>query len=1197
MRFFRFCLTSVLVLCPLFAQGDRGTITGTIADPAGAVVANAPVEARNPSTGSVTQVASTATGNYTLANLPAGQYELKVTVPGFKTYVRQNIDVQVAQTLRIDIALEVGSASESVTVTAEVSLLKTESGDLSHNVESARLNALPVLGLGEAAAGTSGIRNPLAVTQLAPGTYYKANSDVRVNGAPANTQSIRVEGMESANGLMSFAQAQTQPSVDAIQELTIQTSNFAAEYGQAGGGVFNFTMKSGTNQFHGTAYDYFVNEALNASQPFVNTRQRQRRQDFGFTFGGPVTIPKLYNGHDKTFFFINWEKFIERQFINNQAITVPTDAYRAGNFAAASTGRQLALDPLGRPIIEGNLYDPSTTRIAPNGQRIRDLYPGNTIPPSQFDPVAVRLQNLIPRATLPGLQNNGIYPYPSERDTGIPAVKVDHNISSRAKVSYYWSKTSTASQFSPTRGASEGFPDMITATRGTFITSYVNRVNFDYTLRPTVLMHVGLGYQTNDFDDHTAKLDVDPLKEIGLKGGTLNRQFPSFRMLTIAGRGGVNNIGPGGQARNLFARPSANLSFTWVKNNHTYKFGGDFRIEGTPTSTFTNVNGLFNFSGEQTGLPSTQGQNLAGGTVGFPYASLLLGRVGDGNVSRVAVYRAGKQFWAGFAQDTWKVTRRLTLDYGIRYDFSTYPKEQYGRGANFSATTPNPSAGGRLGASIYEGSGPGQCNCNFAKNYPWAFGPRLGIAYQINPKTVLRIGAGVNYFASTNTGVGTVQSNNPWESPSFGDASSILADGIPINPIWPNLSAGQFPIGQTVTGTLPAVIDQNYGRPARQTQWSIGIQREIRRNLVVEGSYVGNRGTWWRANNLNNINALTPQILARNGLDLNSAADRTIINARLDSANAGRFRNQLPYSGFPTSATVAQALRPFPQFGTLAFTGAPIGNTWYDSFQAKVTKRYSYGLDFTYTFTWQKELALGAESDNGGIITAQVNDVFNRGINKSFSGYSKPLVSFLAVNYRLQPLTGNKWVRTAVKDWVIGGVLGHSSGQPIRVPNANNQLATVLFRGTQANRVPGEPLFTQDLNCHCFDPERTFVLNPKAWSDPAPGQFGTSSLYYNDYRYQRRPDEALSLAREFRFTERARFQIRAEFSNIFNRTRLADPVPGTVAGQSFTSTQQRNNTTGLTTGGFGWINTAVTTTLLNNVGGPRTGTLVARITF
>src|SRR5258706_7874328 len=256
----RSILLAALFGATLFAQSDRGTITGTISDPAGAVVGNAPVEARNTQTGVVTNVASSNTGNYTIPSLPSGNYELKVTVPGFKSFTRQGLTVQNAQTIRIDIALEVGSASESITVTEAAPLLKTESGELSHNVSYQRLDELPVLSVG-AAAGSSSIRNPIAVVQLVPGSFLNANVNLKVNGAPANTSSFRIEGQDASNGYVAATPAQVQPRVDSIQEVAIQTSNFAAENGQEGGGFFNYTMKSGTNQIHGTLYDYLVNEA------------------------------------------------------------------------------------------------------------------------------------------------------------------------------------------------------------------------------------------------------------------------------------------------------------------------------------------------------------------------------------------------------------------------------------------------------------------------------------------------------------------------------------------------------------------------------------------------------------------------------------------------------------------------------------------------------------------------------------------------------------------------------------------------------------------------------------------------------------------------------------------------------------------------------------------------------------------------
>jgi hypothetical protein len=326
---------------------------------------------------------------------------------------------------------------------------------LSYNVTSQTLDQLPVLGIGAAQASNSGIRNPLAVTQLIPGTSFSGSANlVRVNGAPANTDALRIEGQDATNGYLDGFSMHTQPSVDAIQEVSIQTSNYAAEYGQVGGGLFNITMKSGSNQFHGSAYDYFVNEALNASTPFVNTKPVQRRNDYGFTLGGPVWIPKVYSGHDKTFFFFNWEQYRETQIINNQSLTIPIQAYRNGDFTQAipPSPRTLATDPIGRPIVEGTIYDPATQRTAPNGQTIRDPFPGNKIGPSRLDPVALKIQALIPAPQGPNasaLVNNGIHPYSSPTLTSIPSLKLDHSLSSKAKLSFYWAQTGTRRPNSP----------------------------------------------------------------------------------------------------------------------------------------------------------------------------------------------------------------------------------------------------------------------------------------------------------------------------------------------------------------------------------------------------------------------------------------------------------------------------------------------------------------------------------------------------------------------------------------------------------------------------------------------------------------------------------------------------------------------------------------------------------------------------
>ncbi len=1214
----------LLVSGVLFAQSDKGTITGTVADPAGAVVAGATVEAKNSETGVQYQAATTSTGNYTLAQLPAGVYQLTVSVSGFKQFTRQGLTVHVAQILRIDVALEVGSLTESVTVNADAPLLKTESGDLSHLVAAEQMNELPILGIGATAAGSSGIRNPYAVTQLAPGTLWLPNNSVRVNGAPANTQTLRIEGQDATLGFANWAAAETQPSVDAVQEFAIQTSNFAAEFGQAGGGVFNVTMRSGTNAFHGSAYDYLVNEALNAGVPFTYgrvkpnqlTRPRARRNNYGFTVGGPVWLGKLYDGHDRTFFFFNFEQFRETQIINTQAITVPTDAYRNGDFSALlNRNNVLGTDPGGNPIYEGEIYDPSpqARHVAADGRVYRDPFPNNQIPLARMDQVALTIQSMIPHATNPNASiSNGIYPYLSQRVTTIPALKVDHSLTNRQKLSFYWSATGTESQYSPTLGQSDGLPTPITAARGTFIHSYTMRLNYDISLRPTLLLHMGVGFMHNNFRDDAPTLDFDPVKDLGIPGPTIPRNFPTFLGLAAATGGGMANMGPNGlynngQTQSLMIKPTYNGSISWVRNDHTFKFGGEGYVAGYPNINRGRTDGLYNFSANQTSLPYLNAASLRGKPIGFPYASFLLGLVDNADVASISNPRLGKKQVAFFAQDSWKITRRLTLDYGLRWDYGSYQREQYGRMPSFSPTTPNPSVGGRLGGVIFEGSGPGRCNCDFAQNYKYAFGPRLGMAYQINRKTVFRAGWGISYgtTADNNQGTQMITAGNPIYPATFGDAAMVLSTGLPRTAdqiAWPKYDAGLYPLkGNPAIVAFPnglGLIDPNAGRPPRVFQWSAGIQREISQNLAVEVSYVGNRGAWWQANGLVDYNGITQSRLASFNLDLNNAADRTLLLSKLsDPIASQRGFNTPPYQGFPLSQTVAQSLRPFPQFLSIPALWAPLGRTWYDSLQAKVTKRLSHGLDFSYMFSWQKELTMGIEGDPPGFgaPVASNNDVFQRGQNKYISGYSRPFLSVLAVNYTLPAWGRNKLLSWVVRDWQLGGVLQYSSGFPIRAPFAQSSgtgldqaaLNSYLLRNlplgftntTYANRVPGVPLFTVDQNCHCFNPSTTFILNPNAWQNPAPGQWGTSAAYYNDYRYQRHPNESMSFGRIFRFKERASLEIRAEFTNIFNRAVLPNPTSTNALQSQITGSS-----------GFGFINTTL-------AGTPRQGSIVGRFRF
>src|SRR5262245_53655885 len=1231
-----------------FAQTDRGTITGTVSDATGAVIPGASIEARNVQTGTTHQAGTSETGNFTLGQLPAGTYELSAELPGFKKFVRTGIMVSVATVLRIDIRLEVGATGESVTVEAASPLLKTESGEISHNVTYDQFNNMPVVTLG-AVAGLGNVRNPLQAITILPGASFVNENSLRVNGMPSSTHSIRIEGQDATNGMYRQTNQNVQSSVDAIQEVAIQTSNYAAEYGQAGGGYFNYTMRSGTNQFHGSVFNYFVNEALNAGTPFTDRidtgdiqragqhiRNRQRKNDYGFNFGGPIWLGKLYNGRDKSFFFFNLEQFRETQFVSTGLATVPTLAMRRGDFSAVLLPQVLlsgqpAVDPAGRPVFQNAIYDPRTTRLV-GGAVVRDPFPNNTIPTELMDPVALKIQSMFPLPTNNDLINNYQIPgYKNSRLTTIPSFKIDHNFDQKNHLSWYFQKTHTDT------ANANGFTQSFTSAIPQDDVNYTTRVNFDRTISPTKMLHIGLGYFQTTNPNLLPEFDQSTL---GWAKNYYVNEFPSILGLFNAVRGGfspaIGSTFPRKYVKDI--KPTANGNLIWVKGNHSLKMGGELIVEGFPTLNYSRATGVYTFSSQQSSIPWEDGQPL-NGTTGFGYASFLLGFPQSMNLALVTNSRLGNHSFAAYAQDSWKVTRKLTLEYGLRYDFVTLLKEQYGRMQSADFKSPNPVAGNLPGTLIYEQT----CHCSFNRNYPYAFGPRLALAYQVGSsgKTVLRVGSGVVYGTAPNKAFlsTSVPDFYTIQVPGYGLTQYSLNDGNPYasgnrfgnKPIvWPDFTP-QFP-NEVAPGLRPPQspfisIDRNAGRPPRQLHWSIGLQHQLTNNLMVEAAYVGNRGVWWSAPLLQseNYNSHTPESLkAVWGLDVTNATDRALLTLPINSpqviARFPQFANpNSVYPGFPAGQQLIQALRPHPQWvGIPPFLGPPLGQTWYDSLQAKATQRLARGLTGQVVYTWQKEQVNGTGADTSYLTpgTVLVNDVFNLRSNKQLSAFSRPQMLVLAFNYTTPGLKGgdnaaSKILSAVVRDWTIGSVLRYQSGELIRVPASNNNLLTQLGRGpsnnpanwgggtTFWNRVEGQPLFSKDPNCRCIDPTKDLVLNPAAWVDAAPGTFGTTAPYLNEYRWQRQPGESMSFGRVF-YVNRDRgvkFEVRAEFQNVFNRLFLSSPIAVKTGG--FTVLTGANplapptfDNQGRRTGGYGFVN------WVGGVGAqPRSGQVVARVTF
>ncbi len=1248
-----------------FGQSDQGSITGTITDPQGGVTPNASIDARNVDTGAIFHGGTSSTGNYVI-QLPAGKYELTVTVPGFKKYVRANIQVVTASATRQDIKLELGATSETITVTDEAPLLKTESGEISHVMNTDDIDQLPVLttagGSFYGATTFGNIRNPLQEVILLPGTTFGNDQSLVVNGLPSNSESIRIEGQDSTSTIWKVEQQNSQGGVDAIQEVAVQTSNFAAEYGQAAGGYFNYTMKSGTNQFHGSGYDYFVNEALNAGLPFTDAgltnsekdgqhiRNAVRRNDYGFTIGGPVRIPKLYDGKNKTFFFVNFEQFRQNNTTSGTFTTVPDFPVTASgaNFGLAecsgytsgvcsknfpvlnSTNFAPVTDPAGNTLSYGEIFNPNTTTSV-NGQQVRTPFPNNTIPYSMLDPVALKVAALFPAPNVANaLGNNYIVPtYSGYQHTTNVSIKMDQALSSTIKLSGYYSQLNT---FNPGNNGFSGSDLALGGAVPTNIWNHTTRLNYDQTITPTLLLHIGVGF----FDTSEPNIPSNySQSSLGLNGYYNPNQFPTLAGLwnfynNSGFEGpGYGTAGPGFTAYIWEQKPTATQSLTWVRGNHTYKAGGEYIGEGFPERSLWRANGDFTFSNAETADPYQNTVPLLLGTAlasGNSYASFLLGLPDQLALDPPTGVRLGDHSIGFYAQDSWKITHKLTVDYGLRYDYETYMKEAYGRMQDASFTTPNANAGGRDGAVVYEAT----CNCSFSHNYPFAFGPRLGGAYQLDTKTVIRGGAGIQYDA-TEAPNGIVYSTADYYTlnPTSYGVSPLqntggLAGGNPFAPgnpygnppiTWPNFNESKYPIanGGIYAPLNPFIFFDPHNRPGRIFTWSIGVQREVIRNLLVEISYVGNRGAYFPAPSADQMtcDCLTPQLLqSQFGLNINNPATQALLLDPITSAAVQaafpQFKivnvNGVPtvpsiYPGFPGSQQLIQALRPVPQWtgGVLPWLGPPLGDTWYDSMQVKVTKRYSHGLQAQGNFTWAKGLVNGASSDSTYFLPGAVaeNDIYNFAQNKQLNQYVAPLAMVITFTYTTPKFSatelGMKTLSQVARDWQIGAVLRYQSGQLIQVPASNNDLGAELGRTTSTfqNLVPGANPLLVNPNCGCFNPQTAQVLNPAAWTDAAPGQWGASAPFYNNYRWQRQPAESMSLARNFRVGKEGKYnlQIRAEFQNIFNRLFLSMPTatnPSTALSQ----------TNGVNTAGFGSIAT------VNGAGAqPRSGQLVARFTF
>ncbi|HZV59671.1 MAG TPA: TonB-dependent receptor, partial [Candidatus Eremiobacteraceae bacterium] len=805
----------------LRAQTTNGSIQGTVTDPSGAPVGGASVTGRNLDTSlSVATVTSDA-GLYSLANLPPGRYSVTVEGPNMKSYVREGVTVQTGSTVSLDIQMQLGGVSENVTVSADASQLETATSDIGATVQQVLVENLPL-----EVSGT--VRNPVQFITLVPGFVgnvgnnpgSNSTDDFKVNGGQENSTDVLVDGVS-----ISLVSPNTQwnkgISTEGVQEFKVLQSNFSPEYGESGDGIVSLTMKSGTNDLHFSVYDFYRNRALDANSWVNNTAGQKKsvntQNDFGATFGGPIRIPHIYNGRDKTFFFVDYEGFRFRTG-GTSLQSVPNEAFRAGDFSALLPKTQL-YDPVTHAAIPGNILtnDPNFT-------------------PSK---VVSKILALLPK-TNGGLTNNVVDTSISSTTANLFDIKIDHIISEKHRISGGFDYDNTA-----TGGTSNLGPLFGSTTPQN--TRYA-RISDNYIFTPSLVNQFLFGFSRRFRGELSNSIGQDFPAKIGLTG-VQPTTFPCVKFTSTPYEGLLNNCGDSQFADNVY---QLNDSVSWVKGKHNMKFGGEVRMLQFNVRRLTQASGEFDFNAQETSL------NGAGGNA---VASALFGLVNTSTLNYGAFSGVRYKDFSLYAQDSFKIRPRLTLNYGLRYDIDLPASEAFDRFSMVDPTLANPGAGGIPGAYTYFGTGAGRNGRTRPQDtYTKAFGPRVGFAYSINDKTVFRGGYGIFY--------------KPLKEGSFADQDGLgFFNRQTITPT----NGGPIQIDNGVTRIFPPegpftpdgqngsngviLVPANSGRPADVQTWNLDIQRQITSNLMVSIAYVGSKGSHLPA--LNIIpNQVNPSFLA-----------------------------------------------------------------------------------------------------------------------------------------------------------------------------------------------------------------------------------------------------------------------------------------------------------------------------------------------
>ena len=1150
----------ILFAFSCFAQLNTGTITGTVTDTSGASVPRVQVVVQNTATNVKYETQTTDAGDYTVPNLPPGPYQITFQAPAFKKLIRSGFSVQVSQVVRVDVALEVGAVTESIQVSAPLPRVQTDSPQVGTSLSQTDLRDLPMT--------VSDVRNPENFAYLlSPGAEGGVWTS-HINGSAEYTKETLLDGA-SVTTERAGDYSQSAISPDALEEMRSETSGQSANVGRSAEGVFNYAMKSGTNQIHGSAYLGVRREWMEADT-FTNNfhglpRAIDRKADYAFAFGGPVYIPKVYNGKNRTFFYTTYERFKQRSYaITQGSKTAPLAQEYNGDFSQLLGSTSVGTDALGNSVAKGAIFDPKTFYQLPNGTWEGFMFPNNQIPVSRFSKVsqavnALAVPGYLPNVTGPGgvvpLVNNApSSPGTSAYDQYGFSTKGDHIINDKNRISGSFSYIARPRIFYDQAGLNNLFDPSNLTTGGPLssadfqrLKTTLSRLAWDYTVTPRLLNNLSVFYNRMGNPMYGLQQTVDGAKALGIQ----NMHTYGYPQIIWGNGPAVPLSNVGNTYASFYAAMGYGLTDTasFVKGRHFMKMGIDLR--SNPTTNRPTQGGQFTFSALSTSIPN---EPYAGSTTGYSFASYLLGIVDSASQSVPVGFTSEHKDYSVFFGDDFKVTSKLTLNLGLRWEYQPPVQERLNRMASWSPTAIDPLSG-LAGAFAFAGN----CSACTGKNYFGVhdyrgFLPRIGFAWHPFENWTVRAAYGI-FMVPDLLGMQGV-SQFAWQGTySLGTAATNPWQGI-FN--WDNgfpLSSYVAPVMNPSYGDTTSVNmeDPRYGIIPYTQNWNLNIQRRLPKDMMLEVGYVADKGSLLYTGGpytaAARINQVPASVLTQYGSVLN--------NPVTTPAQAAQYGIKYPYPGF--SGTVASALRPYPQLranSTISDANAPLGFSTYESLEILLNRQFGKRLTVFSNFVFSKNLT---NMDYSPV------DTYNLRNLKAPSTWNNPKVFKAYLEYQLPVGRGQSLFSTVpraidqiIGGWSISAILNYNDGAPLSFSGASSPFPTGWNGGTNmVNIAPGNmfnPSFSKsNFNyANTSSPQDTY-LNKALFSNPAAFTIGNAAPSYLQIQGFGQVNENMGLLKTFRVHEKYRFQMRIEALDVFNRhnlgginTNITSPLFGQV---------------------------------------------------